>query len=347
MPKKTKINHQAITEVVFKNFYLGNSFKMTRLKGGWTNEVWRLQDKDKMYVLKIYDSSSKIQSIKFAIRFAEHLTKQGIEALLPLKNIFGKAIFSVDSYKQAVLYPYINSKTFPLDSPCPKSFVGVAGNLLAKVHEAGNSFHKPLQALIMPSTKESVRIYFLIDEVIKKKLNLTPFDRVIQKVIKLKISRLDDHDFMDNELANLPKTNTHGDFHQANILRPINTNRLVLIDFDKAAYMPRIWEVLLAMSRMCIRRSGEAFLAPLDLGKVYEFFRAYHATYPLDKDEIRLLPLIGQQASRLSTYFLESYYLKQFQIRKTLRPPTTFTGWFWWDRNYDKICGVIKSVVGV
>ena len=321
-------------------FGISTSTKIEKLGGGWSNTLWRLDTPHGTYVLKIYASDIEKERIQGALDFAQHLVTCGTPAIVPMRTRSGARVYNLRG-RLATLHPFIEGITYRLDAPVPIEVIGSAARCLAQLHEAGRTFPRLLPSTAMLDANQALEIYYAVEKVIRELPHPEAFDLECARAINAKISLLKHENFTWDDLAHLPHTNIHGDYHQGNLIVSTSGDITSILDLDCCAYQPRIWEILLALSRLCISMSGEAFLSPLNLKKVGEFLHAYALVSRLTEEEIHWLPRLGWQAALQSTFYLECYYLKRYALRSTLLPPLSYAAWFWWDLHYPELESLI------
>ena len=203
-----------------------------------------------------------------------------------------------------------------------------AGRMLAKLHRVSKSYMGPkIQRIPFHSRKV---LHTLIK--VSNKIQLSPkrdkFDLIALDVINQKLKFIEKNPFEFQSFLDINKMMNHGDYHAGNIVFDDNNVIRAVIDFEYCTDMPRIWDIVWALTWFGRKRRTEAFSGELDTVKLNTFLSAYDNEYPLVLQEKRAIIDLMISASFHATYFLVHYYLHG-KLNANIEGCTTADEWLW------------------
>lgn len=185
----------------------------------------------------------------------------------------------------------------------------------------------------------AVTLWEDVATLLKQKPSLDGVDKTIMAIIPAKLEELSAVsgvvENFNQAVSKSLRLLGHGDFQATNLVFRENKIMAVL-DWEYTKMLPRSWEVLRTACAMCRLEIGDIFNAPLDLGKMKLFLGNYHAVYPIAKEEIDLMPMMGYLMSLSPIFLLGRYYMRGDQgVRRLF--PLHVDYWFWWSRNSERL----------
>lgn len=185
----------------------------------------------------------------------------------------------------------------------------------------------------------AVTLWRDVATILEQKSFLDGVDKTIMAIIPAKLEELNViggtvEDFNQAASKTL-RLLGHGDFQATNLV--FREDKIVaVLDWEYAKMLPRSWEVLRAACAMCRLEIGDIFNVPLDLGKMKLLLGNYHAVYPLAREELDLMPMMGYLMSLSPIFLLRRYYTKgDKEVRRFF--PVDVDHWFWWFRNSEML----------
>ena len=188
-----------------------------------SNDIYHLRTADRDYAIRVLRAGWRTDAqLGYEIDWVTHLEHCGISVVPPIASPAGDRYFSVpapEGVRPILLSQWLTGRA--MAPPISPSDAETVGGILARIHQAGDSFET---ANPRP-----------IDTMGKILANREALGRLLSH-------RRDDQRFFDAALdwldtrlldvpKNLPRAHTHGDLHFGNVFVE-KEKRLVLLDFD-------------------------------------------------------------------------------------------------------------------
>lgn len=255
-------------------FGIGGS-SASKLTGGYSNDVWRVEAGDARYVVRRY---GRLHVSRAAILFEHailaHIAPRMVEVVAPLCASDGSTLLA-DEGGFVALFAYVEGTTGARDGHAADQ----AADVLARFHRAGTDIHiagglRSSRTVGMLAWLREMFVRFAARADLAQRL---PWAALIAAVGGA-VTRVAPH------ALRLPHAIVHGDPHPDNFVRDDEGVR-ALIDFDFAHESERVYDVATAADAYA-RKSEDDLL---DYDRLAAFVSAYDRSAPLVAIERELL----------------------------------------------------------
>ncbi|HSM95063.1 MAG TPA: homoserine kinase [Rhizomicrobium sp.] len=260
-------------EKLLTGYDIGNPRSFKGIAEGVENSNFHLQTDRGGYILTLYEKRVSAKDLPFFLGLMEHLAMRGIACPQPVRNRTGKNWIELNG-KPAALLTFLDGVSLrkPEVSHC-----GLAGEALAKLHEAGADF-----TLSRPNAL-SVNGW-------KKLASDTQAmaDTVQTGVVELIRSTLDE---MKDWPSGLPAGIIHADLFPDNVLF-MDSKISGLIDFYFACNDALAYDIAIMLNAWCFEQDGS-----YNITKGKSLLSSYRQNRELTREEINALPILARGAA--------------------------------------------------
>ncbi len=287
-----------------QSMYHISCIKIDHLNLGSAN-CFYLEDSEKTYFLKEFQSKVKLENIRNEIDVCEYLNQNGIPTSKFLKNINGEY---VSHYRDKYIHiqGYIDGKAYDLFD-MPDEILFESARLLAKINRTLKDY-KEYSDSFGDEWLADWDNRAEIDKLENLLANAIPdLDDQIGKKIKedfaFKISVLKGMDGYGKRFLGSYKCNSHGDYSTLQILCK-NKKIVAIIDFSAVCHLPVTWELIRSYSY----GAGECRNVPsIDFAKFKAYIDAYLSENKIPLKDIQLMPYLYFFNLSRSTFGYKQY----------------------------------------
>lgn len=283
-----KITNKEVAELVKKYFGI-NSVIIKELGGYYDQNFYIKDDKNKEFVFK-RSIRDKFETLDFQNKMMIHLKAKGLAVPKVIKSLNGEEITKTEN-SLIRLITFLPGKSVASDD-YKEDLLKNVGKLSANSDIALADFEYPEPI----RTDENVIVWNLKYASLLKKF-LKNIDDKNEREILNKI-------IQDYENKVMPIENkfnagiSHSDENQYNIISEDGNNISGLIDFGDSCYTYYVNNLAIVIAHFMLRQNN-----PLE--KASYIFKAYQEIFPLNKEEINVLPILIK--TRLATMIIMAY----------------------------------------
>ena len=272
----TKINNKDIL-LLSKNFNLGKVIKFKGIKQGIENTNYLLKNRNKKYILTIFEKRVKKKDLPFFMKLMDGLNRQKINCPKPLKGRNGKYLTLIKN-KSACIVTFL--KGADKNSLNNKNCYDVGKNI-AKLHKASHKIK-----LYRKNSMSINNLGTLLRSIKFKTKTISPnLKSVLYKNLK---------EIKKNWPKNIPKGIIHGDLFIDNIF--FNKNKFAgFIDFYFSSNDYLMYEIAICINALCFDKKNNKFL--LNNKKVKSLIDGYKSIKKISRKEKNSLNILCRGAA--------------------------------------------------
>ncbi|MEM7034445.1 MAG: phosphotransferase, partial [Chloroflexota bacterium] len=244
---------------------------------------------------------------------AKHFFAQGgLPIVLPLKDMAQEAIIEYNQ-TYASLFPFVSGRHLVRGGLSQSALQSMAYRQ-AQSHrltiEKTIPDKMPVDRIGQWNRDDVVHRAEAILQQIQQKPVTTPFDKLAQTVLALKLRLISQQALPSKTFDLKPDHLIHGDYHEANLFFDAQDNVSHIFDLEKARLSARLLELVRCVEFTCFSdgsQSGYAY-ADRNFQAANTYLKQYHAYYPFDLSHLKQAYLVRYWDAVHSLWIEEEHY---------------------------------------
>lgn len=257
-----------------------------------TSNFFKIYTKDNnTYILKEFNSNTKMKNVKQEISIINYLKDKGISVPKYLRNNNGY-YYCIINGKIIIVQEFVEGNILKDNTGNYKETIASA-TMLGKIVKALKEYEgfDDEEFIQEELSKEALsHSISLMEQFYKDYTPIGKYDDTIKKDIqeKIKIGKdlLENFDF--TVIDKLSIYGTHGDYNVQQLIYSNNDNNITVIDFETAKKMPIVWEIMRSYSYM----DSTAKDGNIDVEKLIAYFKEFCKYASLNEYDLKFAPYV-------------------------------------------------------